>query len=156
MLSASAVLAVAADQPVKSDTSSVAAWLRIVGSELRELRRELLEDRLERQQIRVRELERESEGIRAERQQAEESQRSQGQELAQVEQQLQSSSVPAEERAQLEAVRNQIASRDPAIVAAAMTKEQQVNEALGREHSRLESLRQLDRLLEQPLAVPSN
>jgi len=74
-------------------------------TELRELRRELLADHIERQEAQVEALEREMRQARAEIQMAEEVQRAQNQELIQVDQRLSDPELSPEERSQLESVR---------------------------------------------------
>jgi predicted nuclease with TOPRIM domain len=143
-------------EPSRTETASVLAWLQFVGAELRELRREMLQDRLERQQSRVGDLERELEQVRLERQQGEELQRSQAQEMQSLEQRLRDPAVPAEERAQLEAFRAEISTRGPAVHSTALQKEAQITDRLRHEQVRLQSLLQLERLLTPPTNTGSN
>src|SRR5712692_7066188 len=77
-----------AGDTAKQETPDPIAWLRFVASELRQLRLEMLSDRIERQEARVRVLDHELQQVRNERQDGEEVQRAQDQEISQLVQRL--------------------------------------------------------------------
>lgn len=130
-----------AEEPVKHEVPDTAAWLRFMAEELRELRRELLDDRIEKQVARVRALERELQQARMEHQDGDAVQRAQDQEMIQVDQRLADAGLPAEERAELEAARATATSSDQSYRDSMTHKITEISEALRREQLRLESLR---------------
>ena len=134
----------------KPEASQTMAWLQFVAAEVRELRRELLEDRLDRQETRVRALERELRQAHVELQDGEEIQRAQSQELVQVDQRLGDLALPPEERSQLEELRTSVSLRSHSDRGALTQKAAQIGEQLQRERARLEALRALARSLAPP------
>jgi hypothetical protein len=131
------------EEPAKPDASQTMAWLQFIATELRELRREFVEDRLERQEMRVRALDRDLRQVRVEHQDGEEVERARSLELVEVDQQLANPALSAEDRAQLENLRNSVTTERTAVA----QKEAQINDQLRREQARLESLRALAREL---------
>src|SRR5262245_32045981 len=101
-----------AQQPPKTDMTNTVAWLQSVTAELRELRRELMADRIERQEERVRRLESAYHQTSSELQTNEEVQRAQAQEIAQLDRSLTDPNLPPEERSELEATRVAAAAED--------------------------------------------
>jgi chromosome segregation ATPase len=85
--------------------------LREVISELRKLRLELLEQRVESQEANILQLERELQQVRADQQRLEQQEREQADALAQLEQRLSETSLTAEDRHELEANRAGVISR---------------------------------------------
>ena len=134
----------------KPEPSETMVWLRFVAAELRTLRREMLDDRVERQETRVRALEKELDQLRLARQDSEEAQSARTRDLIQVDQRLGDSAVPAEERSQLEDLRTSVAAHAQNEATASTKKEAQINGQLLRERERLESLRNLARALAPP------
>jgi hypothetical protein len=130
-------------------------WLQFIATELRDLRRELLEDRLERQLARVRALEVELNQARIERSDGVEVQRAQAQELLNLEQQLADPALAAEERTALLALRTEVTARDGADRADFAQKEKQIAERLQSEQTRLESLRAMARALAPKSNAPA-
>jgi hypothetical protein len=144
-------LAVALIMPVRAQTvepgrQDVLAWLQAVVSELRELRRELLEDRLERQEARVRALEGESRRVRAERLQAEALQHRQNLELVRVDERLRDPDLGPDTRSQLETLRTEF-TRGASDRTDFAHLESLAGEKLNREQLRLEKLLELARTL---------
>ena len=129
-----------AGQP--SHESQVLAWLRHLASELASVRRELLEERLAKQQEKVETLEREFEQMRAHRRESEEQERMQAQELARVEQSLLAPALTPEERAQLEGLRAELVARKPSAPANPGRSEGLAVERLRQEQGRLQAMRQ--------------
>jgi hypothetical protein len=122
-------------------------WLQFIATELRDLRRELLEDRLERQQTRVRALEAELNQARIERNDGVDVQRAQAEELLNLDKQIADPALAAEQRAELQALRTELTAREGADRADAGLKEKQLAERLQREQTRLESLRAMARAM---------
>ena len=131
---------VAADSS-KGETPETIAWLQYVASQLLELKRDLANDRIERQEARVQALEREYTQARLEREGGEEIQRTQAQEVAQMDQRLADPSLPAEEREQLQATRTAASSTDQSYRTALSHKVTELADSLRREQARLASLR---------------
>lgn len=145
-----------AGDTAKQEPPDTLAWLKFVASELRELRREVLDDRLERQEVRVRALEFQLRQSRTERQDGEEVQRAQNQEVLQLEQQLADPALSPEDRTQLESIRAEAASREQTDRGLLAQKEAQLTEKLRREQQRLEALRAVARSLSTPAAGSQN
>lgn len=142
-LAAAAANPTVAADPSKDDSSNSIAWLRFIATEIRQLRRELLEDRLERQEARVKALERELQQVRAERQQSDDLQGAQAQETSQLEERLRDPEISAEQRSQLEALRAELLTRAPTDREVFARKENEASDALRRERARLAQLHQL-------------
>jgi len=145
-----------ADEPARREAPDTGAWLRFVAEELRELRRELLDDRIEKQTARVRALERELEQARMEHQDGEAVERTQEQEMLQVDQRLADAGLPADERADLEAVRATAATSDQSYRDLMTRKMTEIGETLRRERLRLESLRASAQALAAPATRSHN
>ena len=135
-----------ADESAKHETYSTISWLKAVAAELRELRKEVLAERTERQEERVRVLEHELDQARAALRSGEEVQRAQNQEMIQLDQRLADPELPADERSQLESVRTE-ATTSQIDGTAYLQKEAQIGEKLRQERIRLNSLRAAARAL---------
>ena len=144
-----------AQEAARQEAPNTAVLLQFLAAEIRELRRELLEDRIERQQARVQALDRELSQARLDRQQEEEFQRSQNQEMIQVQQRLGDSSLPADERSHLEALRTDLVARQTDRTASTQ-KEARITDQMQYEQGRLEWLRRLSRSLAPPSASSNN
>ena len=136
-----------AGDTARQETPDTIAWLRFVASELRQLRLEVLNDRIERQEARVRVLDHELQQVRNERQDGEEVQRLQEQEISQLVQRLSDPALSPDERSQLQSLRSELTVREPTERAGSAQKEAQTGERLRQEQLRLESLRSLARSL---------
>ncbi|MEO8663053.1 MAG: hypothetical protein ABI693_31630 [Bryobacteraceae bacterium] len=134
-------LCVFAADASKAETPETIAWLQYVASQLLELRRDIANDRVERQEARVQALERECTQARLERDSGEEIQRTQAQEVVQMDQRLADPSLPAEEREQLQATRTAASSTDQSYRTALARKVTELGDSLRREQTRLASLR---------------
>lgn len=145
-----------AGDTAKQESPDTLAWLKFVAAELRELRREVLADRLERQEVRVGALEFQLRQSRSERQDGEEVQRAQNQELLQLEQQLADPALSPEDRTQLESIRAEAASREQTDRGLLAQKEAQISEKLRREQQRLDALRAVARSLVTPTSGSQN
>lgn len=139
---------VIAESP-KSETPDTLAWIQFLATEVRELRRELLDDRIERQETRIRSLERELQQARLEREQAEAQRRTMGQQMLDIERQLTDPAMPPEQREELAVIRAAAMSRGPADTVV-QRDESRLTETLRREQIRLEWLRGLARSLAPP------
>lgn len=94
--------------------NSQLAWLQYIASELRKVRLELLEDRKEAQQARMRDLEHDLEVIQNKERGLEEEQHSQIQQAADIEGQLAQPSLTKAEREELEAQKADVLNISPA------------------------------------------
>jgi hypothetical protein len=121
--------------------------MKSIAADLRQLRKEMFEDRIERQDDRVRALEHEFGLVRAQLQNGEQVQRAQNQEILQMDQRLSDSSLTDDERSQLESVRTEAGASNQIDQAALLQKEAEVSENLRRERLRLDSLRAAVRVL---------
>jgi hypothetical protein len=137
-------------ESMKQETPNSLAWLQFLAAEVRELRRELLEDRIERQESRIRALGREIQQARAEREQVESERRVSSQQMLDIDRQLADPALPAEERQELATLRAEAISRGPTNRAATERNETQLSEKLRQEQLRLEWLRGLARALAPP------
>ena len=144
-----------AEDASNHEASSTISWLKSVAAELRELRREVLADRIERQEARVQTLEHELDQARATLRTGEEVQRSQDQEMIQLNQRLSDPALPADERSQLESVRAEATVASQIDRTAYLQGEAQIVEKLRKERNRLDSLRAAARTL-SAAATPQN
>ena len=130
---------------VSATQVDVIAWMQHTTSEIKKLRQELLDDRTERQESRVGQLERELEQLQRTAKQLEEQDRGYRKELAEIDQQLAASSLPAEERRQLDVVRHDLTSTLSEMLrsdrSAMAQRQAALIERLRQESSRLQILR---------------
>ena len=126
-----------ADEQFRAEGSAI-DWIKSVATELRQLRKELFEDRIERQEERMRALEHEFSQVRAQLQNGEQVQRAQNQEILQMDQRLSDPSLTEDERAQLESVRTEAGASNQIDQAALLQREAEIGENLRRERIRLE------------------
>jgi colicin import membrane protein len=121
---------------------------RTLLEEIRGLRIELLEERIERRDERIAGLERQLAEAQAERQRIAEAQRAQNEEIAEFDQRLASPGLPAEDRAEVERLRSQwtsaAASRVAEQAVSASRRESELRAQLAREQ---QSRRQLQEAL---------
>jgi aspartate aminotransferase-like enzyme len=122
-------------------TAASPAVLNQIAAELRELKREFLEDRIERQEARVSALERELQRAHFDLQSGDDSQRTESQDAMQLDQQLSDPALSPEQRAELEAVRTEVAATAQRERSAQRQRESETAESLHHERARLESLR---------------
>ena len=143
-----------AAEPSSTETSNAMAWVQFVALELRELRRELAADRVDRQEARVSALGQQLQQARLERQQGEELLRVHGQELLQLDQQLADPAIPAEERSKLQAVRGELVNATPKDRETSAQREAQITDALRNAQLHLERLRAAARALAPAAPAP--
>ena len=127
----------------RQEPNLVLAWLQHLAAELAQVRRELQEERIEKQEAKVKGLERELEQVRAARRDNEEQVRMQAQEIARLDQQLLASTLPAEERSQIEAVRADLLARRPSAPADPERQDAEAAERLANEQRRLQKLKEV-------------
>lgn len=135
-------------ESVKQEASTL-TWMQFLAAEVRELRREMLEDRIERLESRFHALGREIQQARAEREQAEPDQRAASRQVLEIDRQLADPALSDEERRELADLRAVI-SRGPTDRVDAERIERQLTETLHQEQLRLERLRGLARALTPP------
>jgi septal ring factor EnvC (AmiA/AmiB activator) len=140
----------AAAQSATQEAPTTQAWMQFLASEIRELRRELLEDRIERQETRIRTLARELQKVNIEREQAEVQRQAARQQMAELERQLADPAITVEERQELAAVQADVISHGPSNVASSQRDEPELSEGLRKEQLRLDWLRGLARSLAPP------
>ena len=143
-------------EPPAGETSNAMAWLQFVARELRELRRELAADRVDRQEARVLVVGQQLQQARLERQQGEELQRVHSQEILQLDQQLTDPALPAEDRSKLQTVRAELVNAAPRDRETSAQKEAQITEALRNAQLHLERLRAAARALTPEATAPQN
>jgi hypothetical protein len=141
---------VAAEDSARPESASI-AWLRAVAHELRELRRELVADRLERREQEIQALKDELDRARLERQDAEAVQRAQAQDLLGLDQRIGDAATSAEQRAELERIRAELTASHQNERPNPIQKETTIGDRLRREEDRLAALR----ALAQSLGTPS-
>jgi hypothetical protein len=91
--------------------------LQTILTEIRSLRIELLREKIERSEARIAEMQRTIQDVERQRTQGGDTQRSQAQEIADIEQRLAQSAVSGDDRAELETYRNQLMTAGVARVA---------------------------------------
>jgi hypothetical protein len=126
----------------KQETNRVLAWLQYLAAELTQVRLELHEERIEKQEAKVQALERALEQIRAARRDNEQQELMQARELARIDQQL-ASTLSAEERSQIEALRADLLARKPSAPADPGRHDAEAAERLANEQRRLQKLKEV-------------
>lgn len=121
----------------QAETAKIHASLQAVAYELRELRRALAEDRLERQQLRVEALEAELADVRRERQDADELQRERQDEVSTLDRKIGDAATSAEQRADLQALRTELIGGNPHDSVGSLQKESAISEKLRQAYARL-------------------
>jgi prefoldin subunit 5 len=94
--------------PQNADNSAV--WLKQLIAEIRELRRDLLEQRVENLEATIGQLESELQQVEADQRRLPGEERAQSHEIAALDEQLAQSTLSPDERAELEASRNELAA----------------------------------------------
>ena len=127
----------------KQETNHVLAWLQYLAAELAQVRRELHEERIEKQEAKVQALESTLEQIRAARRDNEQQGLMLARELARIDQQLLASPLSAEERSQIEAFRADLLARKPSAPADPGRHDAEAAERLAHEQRRLQKLKEV-------------
>ena len=99
----------ARSQPPSGDSPTQLAWLQYISSELRNVHRELLEQRRDLQLAKFESLQRDLESIQAQQRQLQDEQRAQAQQAAEVEAQLGQGTLTQAERDELQSQRVELA-----------------------------------------------
>jgi hypothetical protein len=134
-----------ASQTVSAD-SKLAAWMQSIALELRALRLELLEERCERQQARLREVERELELVHNQQRELEEEQSAEAQQTTEIDAHLAQSNLSSQEREDLQSEKSDLLAAGQARFGSSRValsqREAQVRERITIEQQRVQFLAQ--------------